>query len=241
MIKRSRAMEGWTKEENEKLNEFLVACDEMITGKFILSDTKVAKILKCIATSSHLYQLFGQCLVGFNFKQELQSATKDGFVMPESKEKVVAFVFCFLLEIDNKHISLQNFVNDHFYHKEGYNRSYQNFALTVLVPFKENVLALLSGEETEENEEIVPQEEPIYQNLRYLLASLRENVRQSRRMKNIESVEMVIDAMMEAINLKNWKIINGLLISLDLLLEKEKTVASTYNQIKETVFHYYYS
>ena len=103
------------------------------------------------------------------------------------------------------------------------------------------MLALLSGEETEENEESVPQEEPIYQNLRYLLASLRENVRQSRRMKNIESVVMVIDALLEAITLTNWKCINGLLISLDLLLEKEKTVASTYNQIKETVFHYYYS
>ena len=246
-------MENWTNEEIQKQNEFLTSCDEMIAGKFILSDTKVAKILKCIATNQHLYHLFEKCLIGFDFQTQLEKSAKQPFQMPETTEEILAFVFCFLLEVDNKHISLQNFVNQYFYSKEGYNSSYHNFALTMLKPFKEGVVAMLDHEEEKEQEVAVqPQPQPyivedtedeIYDILKAQLSNLMIHIRQSRKIKEnkMQSIRMVVDAMMEALELQNWRIINGLLISMDILLEKEKSASQMYAQIKQTVFNYYYN
>lgn len=247
-------MDNITKEETIKINEFFDALEEMITGKFILADTKIQKILKCIATSTTLYELFGKCMVGFHFKSELDNATKNGFHLSEEKEKIVAFVFCLFLEVDNKGLSLQNFVNDHFYHKDGYHASYHNFSLTVLVPFREGVKAMIEESLAKKVEQTKPtpapkpqpkvEEKPvdkIYDQMKAQLTTLLICVKQSRKVKNVQSVEMVIEAMKEALTLQNWKIINGLLISLDLLLEKEKTVADAYNDLKELVYNYFYA
>ncbi len=247
-------MENWTIEEIQKQNEFLTACDEMIAGKFILSDTKVAKILKCIATNQHLYHLFEKCLIGFDFQAQLEKSAKQPFQMPETTEEILAFVFCFLLEVDNKHISLQNFVNQYFYSKEGYNSSYHNFALTMLSPFKEGVVSMLEDVEQEQEVETITQVQPqpyivedqdeeIYDILKAQLSNLMIHIRQSRKIKDnkMQSMRMVVDAMMEALDLQNWRIINGLLISMDILLEKEKSANEMYALIKQTVFNYYYN
>lgn len=248
-------MANMTNEEIVRINDFFDALEEMITGKFILSDTKIQKILKSIATSSTLYDIFGKCMVGFHFKQELENSTKNTFTLPEGREKVVAYVFCLFLEMDDKRLSLQTFVNDNFYHKDGYNASYHNFALLVLVPFRDHVKQLLEEYTTVKEEEVKVEqtssptprqkvedhgEDKIYDQMKSKLTTLLISVKQSRKVKNVQSVEMVINAMKEALNLQNWKIINGLLISLDLLLEKEKSVADAYNELKELVYHYFY-
>jgi hypothetical protein len=48
--------------ENIKIKNFFDACNEMIQGRFILSDIKISKILKAIANSEVLYDLFAQVL-----------------------------------------------------------------------------------------------------------------------------------------------------------------------------------
>ena len=54
--------------EVEKIKSFFIACDEMIEGRFILSDIKISKILKAIASSEVLYNTFAQVLNNFKFK-----------------------------------------------------------------------------------------------------------------------------------------------------------------------------
>ena len=61
-------------DEQQKLKEFFAACDEMIGGRFILSDVKVAKILKAIASSKTLYDMFANCLLNFNYNREFKNA-----------------------------------------------------------------------------------------------------------------------------------------------------------------------
>ena len=56
--------------ENIKIKNFFDACNEMIQGRFILSDIKISKILKAIANSEVLYNLFAKVLTDFKFKEE---------------------------------------------------------------------------------------------------------------------------------------------------------------------------
>lgn len=139
--------------EKKNLKNFFVACNEMINGRFILSDIKIAKILNSIANSSVLYDLFAKCMVDFNYRTEFRNAkvtnkTNGGyFVLPNDESRIIALVFCFLIDVDNSRINLQNFINENFYSADGYNISYSNFSLNVLVPFKNSVSSMLGVNE----------------------------------------------------------------------------------------------
>ena len=39
-------------EKNAKLQRFFTACDDLITGKYILADTKIGELLRSVATST---------------------------------------------------------------------------------------------------------------------------------------------------------------------------------------------
>lgn len=143
----------YTDVEKHNLKNFFTACNEMINGRFILSDIKISKILNSIANSNVLYDLFAKCMVDFNYKTEFRNAkvtnkTNGGyFVLPTEEQRIIALVFCFLIDVDNSRINLQNFINENFYSSDGYNISYSNFALNVLVPFKNSVANVLGVNE----------------------------------------------------------------------------------------------
>ena len=75
--------------EKDKIKNFFASVNEMIGGRFILSDVKVAKVLKNIASSEVLYDMFAKCLVNFNYEAEFSRAKVSNrvnggyFVMPD--------------------------------------------------------------------------------------------------------------------------------------------------------------
>lgn len=250
--------------ENIKIKNFFDACNEMIQGRFILSDIKISKILKAIANSEVLYNLFAEVLSDFKFKEEFENAKTPNkvnggyFAVPEEDEKIVALVFCILLEVDNQKMNLQNFVNDYFYSPEGYNISYSNFSLSVLVPFKNAVLNLLGCNEDgtpikEEEEEVEPEEEEIeeepnhkqkilFANLKMSLNELLSVIIKSKiSYEEKEELKIIIKALFEAIEMESLIIINALVIPLEHMIGKNKQVKFYYNDFKECLVQFYYS
>lgn len=250
--------------ENIKIKNFFDACNEMIQGRFILSDIKISKILKAIANSEVLYNLFAEVLSDFKFKEEFENAKTPNkvnggyFAVPEQDEKIVALVFCILLEVDNQKMNLQNFVNDYFYSPEGYNISYSNFSLSVLVPFKNAVLNLLGCNEdgtpiNEEEEEVEPEEEEIeeepnhkqkilFANLKMSLNELLSVIIKSKiSYEEKEELKIIINALFEAIEMESLIIINALVIPLEHMIGKNKQVKFYYNDFKECLVQFYYS
>ena len=250
--------------ENIKIKNFFDACNEMIQGRFILSDIKISKILKAIANSEVLYNLFAEVLSDFKFKEEFENAKTPNkvnggyFAVPEQDEKIVALVFCILLEVDNQKMNLQNFVNDYFYSPEGYNISYSNFSLSVLVPFKNAVLNLLGCNEDgtpikEEEEEVEPEEEEIeeepdhkqkilFANLKMSLNELLSVIIKSKiSYEEKEELKIIINALFEAIEMESLIIINALVIPLEHMIGKNKQVKFYYNDFKECLVQFYYS
>ncbi len=249
--------------ENIKIKNFFDACNEMIQGRFILSDIKISKILKAIANSEVLYNLFAEVLSDFKFKEEFEKAKTTNkvnggyFAVPQDDEKVIALVFCILLEVDNQKMNLQNFVNDYFYSPEGYNISYSNFSLSVLVPFKNAVLNVLGCnedgtpvEEEEEVEETIEEEEAepnhrekiLFANLRMSLNELLSVILRSKiNEEEKEELKIIINAMFEAIEMESLKIINALVIPLEHMIGKNKQVKFYYNDFKECLVQFYFN
>lgn len=249
--------------ENIKIKTFFDACNEMIQGRFILSDIKISKILKAIANSEVLYNLFADVLSDFKFKEEFEKAKTSNkinggyFSVPENDEKAIALVFCILLEVDNQKMNLQTFVNDYFYSPEGYNISYSNFSLSVLVPFKNAVLnilgcnedgTLIEEEVEEEAEEEYEEPEPntrekiLFANLTMALNELLSVIMRSKlNEEQKEELRIIIDAMFEAIELEHLTIINALTIPLEHMIGKNKQVKYYYNDFKECLVQFYYN
>ena len=151
--------------------------------------------------------------------------------------KKIALVFAILLEVDNQKLNLQNFVNEYFYNPEGYNVSYSNFSINVLVPFKNSVATILGVnfdgtmvesevedlEETLEETELVEKvSEPdskqkiLFANLRMSLNELLSVINRSKvKEEEKEELRIIINAIFEAIKIENLTIINALVIPLE--------------------------
>ncbi len=260
--------------EKEKLKNFFASVNEMIGGRFILSDVKVAKVLKNIASSEVLYNLFAECLVNFNYDAELAQAKVSNrvnggyFVLPNDERKIVALVFCMLLEIDNQKLNLQSFVTENFFSADGYNISYSNFALNILVPFKNSVLNLLGvneeGESTTKDydemqknqttiDDFIDEEQEIedetnhktkilFSNMRVVLYDMITTLNEYR-FKDVEKDELTIlfRGMIEAVEMENFKIINAFLVAFERIIGKNKYFRNDFEQLKKLLADFYYS
>lgn len=129
-------------EELSKIAQFVSSCDDMINGKFLFADVKIKKILNMIADSEELYRYVSGCLVGYDFSKEYyRSKLKNGlnggfFAAPAEQSKLVAYVFCLLVECDSRRIDLYAFINENF-PSQSRTESYSKFASKLLIPFKE--------------------------------------------------------------------------------------------------------
>lgn len=259
--------------EKEKLKNFFASVNEMIGGRFILSDVKVAKVLKNIASSEVLYNLFAECLVNFNYDAELAQAKVSNrvnggyFILPNDEEKIVALVFCMLLEIDNQKLNLQSFVTENFFSADGYNISYSNFALNVLVPFKNSVMNLLGvneeGESTTKDYDEMQQnqttiddfmeEEPkedetiqktkiLFSNMRVVLYNMLTTLNEYR-FKDMERDELQIlfRGMIEAVEIENFKLINAFLVAFEKIIGKNKYFKVDFEELKKMLADFYYN
>ena len=252
-----------TNEERENLVDFFNACNEMIDGRFILSDTKVSNILKCVVKSELLYKLYSDCMVGFRFARTLDfckaSNPNNGgfFQMPQEDKDIVAFVTCFLLEVDKRNINLQTFVTDNFYNVDGYNISYNNFALTLLVNYKIAVKNLLgiddNGNPVEvEKEEVVPEvvEETkpndnariLFANLMLSIVDLQNAINEDVKVKfnDKEELLIVLKALNRAVHMEELIIINALLVPLEHMIGKNKKYKNAYEKLKLLIADIYY-
>lgn len=259
-------MKQFNENEQQQLKSFFTSCNDMIDGRFILSDIKIARILKAIAESQIIYELVTKCLINFSFEQELKNAKTSNrvnggyFKMPLQEHKIIALVFCLLLEIDNKKLNLQNFITDNFFSSQGYNVSYSNFAMVMLIPFKNSVMNELSCKEdgtqvVNENdilennqvkmEQVLENTKEItmdtkaklqFANLRVALTELVGAIKLSSKLKINQKEELLIvsNAIADAIKHENLKLISALVIAFEYALKNNKNIKPYYNKFLQT-------
>lgn len=125
---------------DEALSAFSRACDETISTKFILAEKKISGLLQTIAGYPLLIDFFKSTLSGYNRNAEFAHARskvggRSKLILPASKTKLIAFVFCLLLELDTGKRSLKEFL-DEFYFSSSPKEQWKSFAQSVIAPFK---------------------------------------------------------------------------------------------------------
>ena len=151
-------------ENQSKYEDFFNSVDELINCKFLVAEYKLQKMLQQLAAAEDVCSLIGECLDQFNRDREFAKAfVQDGqgdfmFVPPEEEYKMLALVFCTLVDIDAKNIEFTDFVK-RFFGKDTDN-PFKNFVDSMIVPFRNLLAEAFGGEKRENtNTEIFAQEE----------------------------------------------------------------------------------
>ena len=140
----------------ESIKNFNDKLNELIGSKYILADSKAGDVLKAIASSEILYEIFEYVTEDFDYKAFKSvcftySDRGEGFyTIPPKDEDVLALVFLLLMEVDAKKEDLFIICDKYFYSSDGKQASYDNFAEAVLVPFgqilNKTAYKLINGE-----------------------------------------------------------------------------------------------
>lgn len=131
----------------EKLNEFSQACDELVATRYILAESKLTKVLKVIATSKLIYDMFDKNLKGFDYKgtakkcMTLSNGTNRSIVLPEDNVAKLNFVFCLLVDIENHNIYFNDFLREFYFTSNDINIAFDEFCREIIIPFKETLLS----------------------------------------------------------------------------------------------------
>lgn len=147
-------------ENKNEIKHLIDLCDELTTTKLLFADQKINKILEAIAECPDVYELLSECMNSFNKTKEFDRAfAKDGsgkriFILPKEEFKILALVFCLLVDIGNGKIKFDELITTYFAGEE--NRlDTQNFMNNVILPFKNLLIEAFNlQEENEEEEEL---------------------------------------------------------------------------------------
>lgn len=131
--------------EREQIDLFLQKCDEVMRSKFIIADTKIGELLKSIASSDLLYAFFREITKNFDYVAAQRkymnyapegSVNKRKLLFPSDPAEKLAFIFCLLVDFDNKTFDLGEFLQEYFYEDGSYYESFYAFSNQVIKPFK---------------------------------------------------------------------------------------------------------
>lgn len=200
---------------------FIAACDGLITCKYLVAEYKIQKLLQELAKCEEACDLIGDCLAEFNREREFSKTfVKNSYgdficQMPDEEFKILALVFCTLVDIDNKKIDFTDFVRRFFGTEEN---PFEAFISTMIIPFR-NLFAeafgyskiSLNDEEEglsdlpleEEGEEEEEGEDDRFVNAQKLAVQILSELQFARQDADAIAVEQICRALVKTTDLRD--------------------------------------
>lgn len=132
--------------KQKSIDNFKKYIDDLISSSYVLSDKKLTDLMRSVSTSKLFYTLFEYCTEDFDYEASFSHAFVKGegygngkFLLPHDAKEQIALIFSVLFQINAKEIDFIKLLEQYFFVKN-YNESYRNFAMKVLLPFRNEVL-----------------------------------------------------------------------------------------------------
>ena len=221
--------------EIKELIPFNNACEELIAGKYILADIKIASILKIVETNEKIKNIVATCLEDFNFKISFSAAIKQtnenfSFVLPEQEKNLVALVYSLLCNINNGTINFTDFLN-RFYSLDN-STDISLFANEIIVPFKNAINSLFSKRHiiVETND----YQNNIYNKLKTNIKLILTNIDNFKlKITEKEEFTMLLNSLYIASEKNDKKLVYSLMIGIDYFSKATKRVRNAYLSLEE--------
>lgn len=228
------------------IQPFIDACDSMARSKFILVDKRIGDVLKSVATTKPVYNAIAEAMINFNWSATWKVATNkvgDLFV-PEDSNKLIAFVFCLLKNIDSNKVNINDVLIKYCSNDEDRRSSYVVFCEKTIIPFKEHLVARLIG--TKPKVEVVEQPKisinmEVNNRLEFLAKDIKAYVMGLKKIKGSDASKNeyldIVEALIIAIKSKDDKYYTTFVNVLIKLSGKDKELKNRLNSILEVISH----
>lgn len=204
------------------IEKFIGEVNRFSTSKFILYESKLSRFLSSLSNNQTIYDIIEKCLKGFDFDSEFRRVfgnTQTKVSLPNKPDKLVALVFCILVEIDGKKIDFYKFLKTYFVANE-INLAFAQFIEEIIFPFRAAVMALYGdGEEEDELEEVqleeVEEKQVDNTPIGFFAVDMHTKLRNfATTLNRCEMAMPLFDAMKWAIDTNNKELFQSLAYSL---------------------------
>ena len=131
------------------VEKFVVACNDMLTGKFLDLNKKLDKFLSVMTKSEDVLDLLGECLENFDEETEFSKAfsldRKSGstkVTIPTDDKKRLALSVTIFNDIINDKLNANQFLETYFQDKKL--TPMQNFLEKIIRPFRDTICKFFS-------------------------------------------------------------------------------------------------
>ncbi len=130
------------------IKRFLDAANDLVTCKYAEAETQIKEVLKKIAASKELTELFVAVTQKFDYSAARRTylrfpaakgVSHGSAYLPSERQEILAFVFCLLVEIDAGTLPLSDTLLRYFYVDGSYTASWFVFSDRVIRPFRDIV------------------------------------------------------------------------------------------------------
>ena len=214
--------------DNEnRLEKFNLAVDEIVSAKFILADVKIGNLIHVMAQDDEIYHLLGKVLKNFDFDAESPKyLLGDQMEMPTKPRDILAFGFCLLVALHDKQISLYDFLHQYFV-SDSVNSSYSKFVSTVIMPFKQVIVETLTNEG---EKDLGPAPKTTAD---FLFDICRELQNECKDFKNTYDAYIILGAMVEAARKGDLNLFKSLEVAMMHSTNNKKFLKYAKNKIDE--------
>lgn len=228
------------------IQPFIDSCDAMARSKFILVDKRIGDILKSIATTKPVYNAIAEAMINFNWSATWKVATNKvgDLVVPEETNKLIAFVFCLLKNIDSNKVNINDVLIKYCSNDEDRRSSYVVFCEKTIIPFKQQIIDKLCGAKPKAEVAEQPKfsiDAEVNNRLEFLIKDIKSYVMGIKKLKGSELTKAeyldVIDALLMAIKNKDSVYYGTLATLLLKLAGKDKELKSRLNSILQVISH----
>ncbi len=250
------------------VEKFVVACNDMLSGKFLDLNKRLDKFLSVLTKSEDILDLLGECLDGFDEDTEFAKAfaldKKTGSAkvnLPVEDDKRLALCTTIFNDIINDKLNANQFLETYF--KDNKITSMQNFLNKIIRPYRDTICKLFELspdltiedinkfkeeakiEQQEENE--IVKEEDEFPHLDELLNEINKTCNQilsmlkfeKKRTDVLDDVEFIVNSILKACDRKDLMVINGLVIGLNYVSKKFKSIKSFVSDLNNMIYDYY--
>ncbi len=220
----------------QELESFNNACDEFVTGKYLLAEIKLSSILKLIAEDEKLKNIVNSCMQDYDFtvefnKHVVESDETPKLILPSKDKEIVPFVYNLLYKFKAGNIKFYEFLT-RFYGAENNNKEFSNFAKTIILPFKNAINNIYSKRHI--LVETSDYQNNIYNKLMSTIKLIIKNLDAYKlNMNQKEEFTMLLNSLHYASERNDKKLVYSLMIGLDYFSKSNRKSRIAYLSLEE--------
>ena len=222
----------------QELIDFNNACDEFVAGKYILVDIKIGSILNIINSDEKIKSIISDAISDYDFNARLKEfivSTDKGYhlSMPTNDDEIIAFVYCLLTNFKNNDLDFYQFLAK-LYNKEDEinNKDFNNFASTIMIPFKNAINTLYSRRHVivDSNE----YQDNYYNKIKTTVRLIVDNIDNFKlKLNEKEEFIMLLNSLHIASEKNDKKLVFSLMMGLDYFSKCNKRTRNAYLSLEE--------